>query len=365
MRLRTQILGLGLLGLTAAAPQLGCGARAHSHAEESVFQTTRPLRADTDVTREYVCQIRAIQHIELRALESGYLENIFVDEGQVVRKGQRMFQILPKLYQAELHKAQAETSVALIEFQNTKRLADGHVVSSSELALSRAKLDKARAALELARVHLGFTDVRAPFDGIMNRLLVRRGSLVEDGELLTTLSDNSKMWVYFNVNEAEYLDYKSHASQGTVSKVKLVMANGKQFPQEGMVETIEADFNNETGTIAFRATFANPDGLLRHGETGKILMTSPLKKALLIPQKVTFDVMDKKFVFVVDKDGVVRSRQITIGQELQQVYVVQSGLSESDTVLLEGQRKVNDGDHIAVKFVPPKEVIAHLEVPAN
>ena len=354
-----------IAGLWSVSLGSGCGHKTHQHAEESVFQTTSPVRTDTEVTREYVCQIRAISHIELRALESGYLENIFVDEGQVVHKGQQMFQILPKLYVAELRKAQAETAVAQIEYQNTKKLAEGHVVSSSELALSRAKLDKAHAEQELARVHLGFTDIRAPFDGIMNRLQVRRGSLVEDGELLTTLSDNSKMWVYFNVNEAEYLDFKSQADKGSAPLVKLMMANGKLFPQTGKVETIEADFNRETGTIAFRATFSNPTGLLRHGETGKVLMTTPLRGALLIPQKATFDVMDKRFVFVVDADGVVRSRQIAVSQELPQVYVVSSGLSDKDRVLLEGLRKVKDGDKITTKFLSPKEVISHLEVPAG
>src|SRR5262249_31124833 len=149
------------------------------------------------------------------------------------------------------------------------------------------------------------------------------------------------------------------------SLVKLVMANGKLFGNTGKVETIEADFNNETGTIAFRATFANPDGLLRHGETGKVLMTSPLKNALIVPQKATFDIMDKKFGFVVDKAGVVRSRQITVAKELPQVYVVESGLSETDKLLLEGLRKVKDGDKVATKFLEPKEVIAHLEVPAG
>lgn len=354
-----------LTGLLAIPLLSGCESKAQTREEGAVFLTTSPVRTDTEATREYVCQIRAIQHIELRALESGYLESIFVDEGQAVKRGQRMFQILPNLYTAERHKAQAETTVAQIEYQNTKKLAAGHVVSQSELALSKAKLDKANAELELAKVHLGFTDIKAPFDGIMDRLHVRRGSLVEDGELLTTLSDNSKMWVYFNVNEAEYLDYKSQADSGAASVVKLVMANGKLFANTGKVETIEADFNNETGTIAFRATFSNPDGLLRHGETGKVLMTAPLKNALIVPQKATFDILDKKYVFVVDKDGAVRARQIAVAKELPQIYVVESGLTEHDKVLLEGLRKVKDGDKIATKYLEPKEVISHLEVPAG
>jgi len=353
----------GLLLIALFGP--GCKSHAHKEEKSAVFPTTKPVRKDTEIAREYVCQIRAIQHIELRALESGYLDKIFVDEGQVVKKGQRMFQILPTLYQAELKKAEAEAAFAQIEYENTKTLADGKVVSPKELALRKAKLDKANAELELAKVHLGFTDIRAPFDGIMDRLRVRRGSLVEEGELLTTLSDNSKMWVYFNVNEAEYLDYKSRANRNDAATVKLIMANGKPFAKTGTVETIEADFNNETGTIAFRATFPNPDGLLRHGETGKVLMTSHLKDALIVPQKATFEVLDKKFVFVVDKNDIVRTRQISVATDLPQVYVVDDGLSESDNVLLEGLRKVRDGEKISTKFLEPKDVLSHLEVPAG
>src|SRR6185369_15130594 len=132
--------------------------------------------------------------------------------------------------------------------------------------------------------------------------------------LLTTLSDNSKVWVYFNVPEAEYLDYAALAKKQGQQKVKLLMANNELFPHEGTVETIEADFNNETGNIAFRATFPNPDRILRHGETGTILMPTYLKNALIIPQKATFDILDKKFVYVVDEKGLLTAKQIEIGQ---------------------------------------------------
>src|SRR5690606_38093845 len=136
--------------------------------------------------------------------------------------------------------------------------------------LSKAKLDKAKAILELAQAHLGFTEVKAPFDGYMGRFYVRLGSLVDEGELLTTLSDNSKIWVYFNVPEAEYLTFKQTNPNGILPKVKLQMGNKTIFDKEVVMETSEADFNNETGNIAFRATFENPKGVLRYGETGNI-----------------------------------------------------------------------------------------------
>src|SRR5690606_36895688 len=130
--------------------------------------------------------------------------------------------------------------------------------------------------------------------------------------------------------------------------VKLEMANKKLFDHEGIVETIEADFNNETGNIAFRATFPNPDGILRHGETGNIMMPSVLEDAILIPQKATFEILDKKFIFVVDENGVVQSRQITVGREMPHVYQVVDGLALDDKILVEGLRKVKNGQKIQI-----------------
>lgn len=330
--------------------------------EEIKFLVTSPLKKDTLVTRQYVCQIRAIQHIEVRALEKGYLQQIFVDEGKFVTKGKLMFQIMPTMYKAELQKTQAEAKFAEIEYLNTKQLADRNVVSPNELALAKAKFDKANAEMALAQVHLSFTEIRAPFDGFMDRFQVRLGSLLNEGDLLTTLSDNREMWVYFNVPEAEYLSYTISAKNDSLTKVKLLMANNLMFDYPGVVKTIEADFNNETGNIAFRATFPNPKALLRHGETGSIEMTVPLKNALIIPQKATFEVLEKKYVFVVDKNHIAHQKEITIASEMPDIYVVKTGLSESDKIVFEGIRKVKDGDKIEFEFEDPTKVISNLKV---
>lgn len=337
----------------------------HADKHETKFLVTSPLKKDTSVTKEYVSQIKAIQHIELRALEQGYLQDIYVDEGQVVRKGQLMFRIMPLLYRSELEKAKAEAKFAEIEYQNTKSLADKNVVSPNELALAKAKYDKALAEMALAQTHLSFTEIRAPFDGIMDRLQVRKGSLLEEGDLLTTLSDNSKMWVYFNVPEAEYLDYKTNQTKENLTRVGLKMANQQLFDQSGIVETIEADFNNETGNIAFRATFPNPKTLLRHGETGNIQMTIPLKNALIIPQKATFEILEKKYVFVVDKDNVVHQKEITIAAELPDLYIIKDGVKEGEKIMLEGIRKVRDNDKITFDYEEPAKVLKTLKVYAE
>ncbi len=353
-------LGLSVLVLIAS-----CTAEKKEKPEETKFLVTSPVYRDTSITKDYVCQIHSVRNIELRALEKGYLEHIYVDEGQFVKKGQQMFHIMPNVYQADLQKAEAEARVAEIEYQNTKMLADGNVVSANELALSKARLDIALAEVSLAQTHLGFTDIRAPFDGIMDHLHVREGSLLDEGELLTTLSDNSQMWVYFNVPEAEYLNYMEASGVVNQQEVALLMANGKKFGHPGQVETIEGEFNNETGNIAFRATFPNPKGILRHGETGSILMQVPLEHALIIPQKATFQILDKTYVFVVDKENRVHQKEITIRAELPHLFVVNEGLSEQDNILLEGIRMVRNGGEISPDPVAPAEVLSNLELYAE
>jgi len=343
----------------------GCTKEEEKKEDDTKYLVTSPMRKDTTVTRDYVCQIHAIQHIELRALEKGYLQKIFVDEGKFVRKGQMMFQILPIQYQAELQKAEAEANFVNVEYRNTKALADSNIVSKNELALAKAKLDKANAEVSVAKIHLGFTEVRAPFDGIMDKFQVRLGSLVNEGDLLTTMSDNSKMWIYFNVPEAEYLNFKEKTKAENMTNVSLMMANQQMFQYPGVVQTIEADFNNETGNIAFRATFPNPKGLLRHGETGNIQMTVPLKNAMLIPQKCTFEVLEKKYVFVLDKDNKVRSREITLTSEMPHIFVVKSGLTVNDKILLEGLRQVKENEKIKYTFVKPAKVLSNLELYAE
>lgn len=339
--------------------------KAHEAEVNTSFLVTSPISMDTSLVKEYVCQIHAINHIEVRAMEKGYLQKIFVDEGQFVHRGQRLFQILPTLYEAEYQKAQAEINFAKIEYENTKQLADSNIVAPNELAMVKAKLDKAKAELALAQAHLQFTDIRAPFDGIIDRLHVRIGSLVDEGELLTNLSDNSQMWVYFNVPEVEYLDYKENVASDSTLRVNLIMANGKLFKHPGVVETIQADFNNETGNIAFRATFRNPEGLLRHGETGNIEMRVPIENALIIPQKATFEILEKKYVFVIDKDNLVKTREITVSAEIEDLYAVSNGLDGSEKILLEGLRKVKENDLIKFEYQEPGGVMANLKVYAE
>ncbi|MCU7612962.1 efflux RND transporter periplasmic adaptor subunit [Chryseobacterium sp. GMJ5] len=344
---------------------LSCNGKKEEKEEEATYPVTSPVKMDTIINKDYVAQVQSVKNIEIRAQEKGFLEKIYVDEGQYVHAGQTLFRIMPQLYQAELMKAKAEVEQASIELRNASTLASNNIVSSNERAMAKAKLDAANAEMKLAQIHLSFTDIKAPFSGMINRIPLKLGSLIDEGDLLTSLSDNTNMYSYFNVSEPEYLSYQTHVADRGNQQVNLVMANGESFPQNGEIQTIEGEFDNETGNIAFRAKFPNPDKLLRNGETGKVRMTIPLKNALIIPQKATYEIQDQKYVFVVGKNGVVRSENIKVAYELPDVYVIASGLSEKDRFLLEGVQKVKDDQKVKVKFQDPKKVLQSLKIKAE
>ncbi|HEX8016368.1 MAG TPA: efflux RND transporter periplasmic adaptor subunit [Flavobacterium sp.] len=354
-----------LTGLIALVCLTSCTSKKEEKEEAEKFTVTNPVRIDTSFTKEYVSQIRSVRNIEIRAQEKGFLQNIYVDEGQFVKAGQVLFRIMPKMYEAELLKAQAEQKAAEIELLNAKTLADKNIVSKNEQAVALAKLQSAKAEVALAKLHLSFTEIRAPFDGTIDRIPLKLGSLIDEGELLTSLSDNSQMFAYFNVSEPEYLQYQTNVKDRAENKVNLLLANGESFKYKGKVELIESEFDNETGNIAFRARFANNGKLLRNGETGKVQMLVPLKNAVVIPQKATYEIQDKKYVFVVGKNNKVSSKEITITGEIPDLYVISSGITENDKILLEGVQKVKENDKINYGYIAPQKVINNLRLKAE
>jgi membrane fusion protein, multidrug efflux system len=342
-----------------------CSKKKEEKEETGKFTVTTAMVIDTAFTKEYVSQIKSVRNIEIRTQEKGFLQNIYVDEGQTVAAGQLLFKIASKLYEADLMKAQAEAKSAEIELNQTATLSDKNVVSKSEKQIAQAKYDMAKAEVAMAKLHLSFTEIRAPFAGTIDRIPKKLGSLIEEGELLTSLSDNSKVFAYYNVSEPEYLEYQTNVKGRANATVKLLLANGETLKYNGRVEVIESEFDSETGNVAFRAIFPNPDKLLKNGETGKVLMQVPVKKALIIPQKSTYEIQDKKYVFVVDKNNVVKSREITINGAMPDLYVIKSGISATDKILLEGVQKAKDDEKIKYEFQKPEIVLAHLKIKAN
>ena len=376
--------------ITALPPISACNKpkeqAAHEHHKILV---TSPMVKDVISKQKYVCQIHSFRHIEVRAMESGYLEAIQVKEGQTVKQGESLFKVVTTLYEARLDAEMAEAQLAEIEFNNTQKLFQQKVVAQPEVALAQAKLAKAKAKVKLSQAELNFANVKAPFDGMIDHQRQQQGSLISEGDILTTLSDNSVMWVYFNVPESRYLEYQARPDKDDI-KVELVLANGEKFPQLGKISAIEADFNNETGNIAFRADFPNPERLLRHGQTGTILLSRVVKNAIVIPQRATFEILAKKYAFVAEESEdsghdetdealhevkdtgepsqshcVVRQREIVILNEMDDIYLIKDGLGVNDKIVLEGIRQVRDGEKVDFEFRSPEQTLNNLKYHAE
>ncbi len=351
-----------LITTVALSGFISCKSKKEEKPEEGKYAVTSPLLMDTSFTKEYVAQIQSVQNVEIHALVKGYIETINVDEGQQVKAGQILLTIMPKEYQAESAKAKAEARTCEIELQNVKTLADKNIVSNAELAIAQAKFDEAKAEAARAELFVSFTEIRAPFDGVIDRIHFKVGSLIDEGTLLTTISNNREVYAYYNVSEVDYLDYRARNKNNKKDSATLLLANNQPHLYKGDIETVEGEFDNSTGTIAFRAKFPNPDLLLKHGETGKIQITVPIKNALLIPQKATFEIQDKIYVYVLDQNNELKAKSISIKERLSNIYVIESGLEATDKILLEGVQSVKEDDKIQTEFIPSKQVVERLQL---
>lgn len=365
------LAGLGLFASACSKHQAESG----HHEEEAKHPVvlTTPSVMSVPTTQAYVCRMQSRRHIDIRALNEGYLEEIPVQEGQSVTAGQRLYDIYPVLYRTRLEAEMAELRLAEINLENTEKLAGKGFVAAPELARAKAERDRARAKVDRATAEMGFTSIVAPFDGIVGRQLMQKGSLIEEGDTLTTLSDNSVMWVYFNVPEADYLRFKSLRGAGdpkspraldlSGSTIQIRLANGQIFDKNAATTlTIESEFNSATGNIEFRADFPNPESLLRHGQTGTLLINQRLSGALVIPQQATFEILDRRYVFVVDGNSVAHQREITVDREMEDIYIIKAGLSAREKFVLDGVRQVRDGERLEhAETRPAAEAIRNLK----
>ena len=344
-------------------------------ASEQALPVTEIIIRDTIIHHEYVADIQAVRNVELRARVSGFLEKAYVDEGQEVKKGQILFSINDEEYKAELAKAKANLSSAIAEAKATELevdririLVEKEVISSTELEVGLAKLNAAKARIEEARsaesnaaVRLSYTRIRSPFNGVIDRIPLKIGSLIDHGTLLTTVSDLESIYAYFNVSEREYLEYvktKKQNSREDNSMVRLVLADGSLYPYEGKIETMEGEFKMGTGSIAFRAHFPNPDKILKHGATGKISLSNTIHNALMVPQKAVFEIQDKNFVFIVDNNDQVRMRSFVPKIRFSHYYIVESGLEAGERIVYEGIQNISDGMRITPQPVMMDSLIA-------
>ena len=331
--------------------------------------------AEQDLFHDYVADVQAVRNVEVRAQVAGFLERIYVDEGRPVKKGQPLFQLNASAYrnqlsqaQATLASAQAQAEAADVERERVQLLADKNIVAKTDLTLAankvkdaRARVAQAQAGVAAARLSLGYTLVRAPFDGVIDRIPLKMGSVVEEGTLLTTVSDLHEVYAYFNVGEGEYLQYlkaKQQYPDRHSDSVRLTLADNSLYPQAGHIETTESEFNPNTGSLAFRARFANPQGLLKHGASGRIRLTTTLPAALLLPQKAVFEIQDKNYVYVVDQANAVHMRNFVPQTRTGDFYVVKDGLKPGERIVYEGANSLKNGQQINPRPVSLDSLLA-------
>nr|WP_200980419.1 efflux RND transporter periplasmic adaptor subunit [Echinicola sp. 20G] len=317
-----------------------------------------------EVPQTYVCDIQAVQFVEVRAKVEGFVDEIFVDEGEYVKKGQPLFKLssaelaeMVNSNRARLMQAKAEAQAAKLEMERLQTLVDKKIITSSELELAQAKYEMAQSGimeaesmLKNAQTGLSYTTIKAPFDGIVDRIPFKSGSLVTTGDLMTHITDISEIFAYYKVNENEYLRFmreklESGEEEVLEKELTLVLSDGQEYPYKGKLETMEADFEQGTGSIAFRVRFPNPDGLIKHGASGKIKMTSELDNVFLIPQKSSFEIQDFNYVYVLTKDNQVQVRSFRPLRRFGLFYVA-DGFKDGDSIIYEGIQQVKDGSVI-------------------
>jgi RND family efflux transporter MFP subunit len=369
--IKNKIIVLGI-----AMSLFACTDKNSTSESEMRFPVTKAIYIDTNTNVDYVAEISAVQNVEIRAKAKGYLEKIHVDEGSNVSAGQLLFSINNREYSESLAKnrallkiAQAEAKNAELELKNTKALLEKDVISEIEVEFAKNKLQIARAKVEEADAEeahakqmLSYTEIRAPFAGIINRLPQKTGSLMDEGSLLTTLTQNEEVFAYFDVSEKEYLDFMSKltSKEKRDREVELILANGVKHKAIGTIETMDGEIDQETGNLAFRARFNNPDKLLKHGASGKIRIQKDFKNALVIPQKATFEIQDRVFVYVVGKDNVLKTRQIQIQSRIPNLYILSKGLTTDERIVYEGIQSASDGLKIKPKTIKMKKIIQDL-----
>ncbi|QXV64290.1 efflux RND transporter periplasmic adaptor subunit [Mucilaginibacter sp. 21P] len=331
------------------------------------FPVFKVEQKDATINTDYPATLQGQQNIEIRPKIDGYIEKIYIDEGSVVKKGQLLFTINAPQYAQEVNtaaaaisSAEADVNAAQLQVNKTRPLVEKDIISkfeleSAELTLQsrRAALKQARATLANAKTNISYTQVTSPVNGVVGAIPYKLGSLINSNtaEPLTTVSNIGKIYAYFALNEKQLLDF-SRQYKGSSLDVKLkqlppvtlILADGTEYPEKGKVETANGLINTATGSSQLRATFDNPVRLIRSGGSAVVRIPQPIKGGLLVPQKSTYELQGKRFVYVVDNSGKAKSTEIkTMDAPSGQYFVVTDGLKDGETVVFDGLANMHDG----------------------
>lgn len=350
-----------IVAVTASVTIASCGGDQQQQMQQQApsIAVQSVAMGETNLNSTYPATIKGKTDIEIRPQVSGFITKVHVDEGQHVRRGQLLFTIDQVQFQAAVDQALAQVNSAKTAVQTAQLTADSkqhlyerNIISEYEnqlaknsLAQAKAQLATAEASLVSARKNLAYTEVVAPSDGVIGSIPSREGSLASPSMMqpLTTVSDNNEVYAYFSLNEKDILMLTDNGEVplnkriGEMPEVTLRLADGTVYPLKGKVATVSGVIDNTTGTATVRALFPNPNGMLRSGSTGQVLIPVTQESVLIIPQKATFEIQDRKFVFVVNDSNKIVSTPITIApQNDGKSYVVTSGLAEGQRIAVEG-----------------------------
>lgn len=345
-----------------------CGNQADKTAKVVVkdYQVIQLSPHTAETFTDYPASIQGIQNIEIRPKIDGYVESIFVDEGSTVKKGQLLFRITAPQYEQNVNTAKANIKIAVadvdaaqMQVNKIKPLVDQDIVSPYGLESAKytlqsrnAALAQAEAALNNAKTNLGYTSIYSPADGVIGLLPYKIGSLISSTTTspLTTVSNISKIYAYFSINERQGLDFYMAAKGGTMQQklatwpaVTLVLANDTELPAKGKVETASGLINAETGALNMRATFSNPSGLVRSGSSAVVRIPQTINNALLVPQKSTYQIQGKLFVYILEAGNKVKSVEVVTKSSSGQSFVIQKGLKNGDKIVVDGISSLREG----------------------
>jgi len=315
------------------------------------FPVQTVAKQDAVVYQEYTANLEGQQNVEIRPKVNGFIQKIYVDEGQVVKKGQLLFKLETQTQNQDASAAQANVKAAQVEVDRLKPLVDRKIISEVQLETAKAKLAQAKSAYGAIAANIGFGTITSPVNGVIGSLPYREGSLVSStNEMpLTTVSDTKIVRAYFSMNEKQLLFFnKTFKGATTAEKLKaapqvsLLLVDGSEYDQKGKLATMNGLVNPTTGTTQFRAEFNNPEGILRSGSSGIIRLPIEQKDVMLVPQNAIFEVQGKQTLYVVGKDNKVKSRIVTTSGTSELNFIVTDGLQEGEVVVIEGASKLKD-----------------------
>ncbi|NTU58350.1 MAG: efflux RND transporter periplasmic adaptor subunit [Chlorobiaceae bacterium] len=345
----------------------GCGKKADdSRPRMPTLPVMTVQPASAVVSSGYSVRLEGLANAEIRPQVDGVLLGILVREGDLVKKGQPLFRIDDAVYReqyatalASRHAAEAQAAVARVNAEKLVPLVENKVVAPVQLTTAKAQEQAAKALAEqsaamarAAHINLGYTVIKAPVGGYVGRIPFRQGNLLtrNQSQALTTLSDVTRMYAVFSISETEFARFKSVYAGNTIQEkiaavppVRLMLSDGSLYAHEGRLESISGEFDRATGSIGLRAEFPNSEGLLRSGNSGKVILSTSYSGVLLVPQASTVELQDKVFVFVLQKGNKVRKQVISVSGKSGPDYIVTAGLNSGDQIVTAGIDKLQDG----------------------